>query len=150
MTDTPIKFRIILEKTPLNVYFGLQKGKGTLYETIQKQLGNEQNLSFEGEMQVKKTATGSYDFLGDCIQGTTTERFIYIGIGTAAGQLNSIWSRRLKVPLREITAEMMLKLNENDSFWLETKVPAIGKDGTPNCATVKPFDGWSIQKNTEG
>jgi hypothetical protein len=150
MTNTRIKFRIILEKTPLNVCFGLQKGKGTPYETIQKQLGNEQNLSFEGEMQVKRTAAGSYDFLGDCIQGKTTERFIYIGIGTAAGQLNSIWSRRLKVPLREITAEMMSKLNENDSFCLETKVPAIGKDGTPNCATVKPFDGWSIQKNTEG
>jgi Family of unknown function (DUF5990) len=146
MTDTRIKFRIILEKTPLDVCFGLQKGKGTPYETIQKQLGDEKNLSFEGEMRVKKTATGSYDFFGDCIQGTTTERFIYIGIGMAAGQLNSIWSRRLKVPLRGITAEMILKLNESDSFCLETKVPAIGKDSTPNCATVKPFDGWLIQK----
>jgi Family of unknown function (DUF5990) len=32
---------------------------------------------------------------------------------------------------------------------LETKVPGTGRDGGPNCATVKPFEGWNqIEKGT--
>jgi hypothetical protein len=141
-----MKCRIILEQTPNNVGFGIQKGKGTQYEIEQYQLGNGQNLCFDCVAHAKKTINGSIDFLGVCIQGTTQKRFIYINIGTSAGQTGSIWTRRLKVPLRDITEEMVSKVNENESLCLETKVPAIGKDGTPNCATVKPFAGWSIKK----
>jgi hypothetical protein len=141
-----MKCRIILEKTPNNVGFGMQKGKGSDYEIEQYQLGSGQNLSFECVVKVKKTTEGSIDFSGVSIQGTTQERFIYINIGTSAGQIGSIWTRRLKVPLRGITEEMVSKVSENDGFCLETIVPAIGKDGTPNCATVKPFEGWFAQK----
>jgi Family of unknown function (DUF5990) len=140
-----MKCRIILEKTPNNVGFGIQKGKGSQYEIEQFQLGNGQNLCFDCAAQVKKTNNGSIDFSGVSIQGTTQERFIYINIGTSAGQAGSIWTRRLKVPLRGITEEMVLKANENESLCLETIVPAIGKDGKPNCATVKPFAGWSVK-----
>jgi len=28
---------------------------------------------------------------------------------------------------------------------LQTSVPGKGKDGTPNCATVKPFAGWMVK-----
>ena len=86
------------------------------------------------------------DFSDVSIQGTVQERFIYINIGTSAGQIASIWTRRLKVPLRDITEEMVSKASQDETFCLETRVPAIGKDGTPNCATVKPFAGWSVQK----
>ncbi len=141
-----MNFRIILEKTPINVLFGLQKGKGTAYETIQKQLGDDGDLHFDCVAQIKKAKNGAIDFAGDCIHGIVEERFIYINIGTSAGQWDSIWTRRLKVPLRNITEEMLAKTSENDLFYLETKVPAIGKDGTPNCATVKPFNGWKIEK----
>jgi hypothetical protein len=27
---------------------------------------------------------------------------------------------------------------------LETRVPGTGKDGSPSCATVKPFPGWNV------
>jgi len=27
---------------------------------------------------------------------------------------------------------------------METSIPGTGKDGGPNCATVKPFNGWKI------
>lgn len=141
-----MKLRIILEKTPNNVGFGIQKGKGTQYGIEQYQLGNGQNLPFECVAQVKKTTNGSIDFSGVSIQGTTQERFIYINIGTSAGQIGSVWTRRLKVPLRDLTEEMVSMASQNESFCLETIVPAIGKDGTPNCATVKPFAGWSVQK----
>lgn len=141
-----MKIRIILEKTPMNVGFGIQKGKGMQYQIEQFQLGNGQNLSFDCDAQVKKGIVGSIDFSGISIQGTSQERFIYINIGTSAGQIGSIWTRRLKVPLRGITEEMVSKASQNETFCLETIVPAIGKDGSPNCATVKPFLGWSVRK----
>ena len=97
-----MKCRIILEKTPNNVGFSIQKGKGTPYEIEQYQLGNGQNLSFECMVQVKKTPDGSIDFSGISIQGTTQARFIYINIGTSARQIDAIWNRRLKVPLRHV------------------------------------------------
>ena len=75
------------------------------------------------------------------VLSTTQERFIYINIGTLARQIDAIWNRRLKVPLRGITQEMFSEASQNDTFCLETVVPAIGKNGTPNCATVKPFAG---------
>jgi len=78
------------------------------------------------------------------VQGPTNGRFIYIGIGTLAGQLGSIWSRRLKIPLQGITWEMIEQLLDDSNSILETRVPGTGKDGTPNCATVKPFDGWYV------
>jgi Family of unknown function (DUF5990) len=141
-----MKCRIILEKTPSDVGFGIQKGKGSQYEIEQFQLGNGQNLCFDCVAQVKKNSNGSIDFSGVNIQGSTQERFIYINIGTSAGQTGSIWTRRLKVPFRNITEQMVSEVCENESLCIEIKVPAIGKDGTPNCATVKPFLGWSIKK----
>jgi hypothetical protein len=69
------------------------------------------------------------------------ERFVYIDIGTCAGQIDSCWSRRLKVPLRGITMDMV-----EAGAILEARIPGTGKDGGPNCATVKPFDGWKLSR----
>jgi hypothetical protein len=75
-------------------------------------------------------------------------RFIYIDIGTAAGQAD-IWSRRLKIPLTGITWSVIDQVNASSKAVLETHVPGTGKDGSPNCATVKPFDGWRVKMLSE-
>jgi hypothetical protein len=84
------------------------------------------------------------NFTGPYVQGPLNERFIYIDIGTYAGQTDSVWGRRLKIPLRDISYETIKLLLTDSSFILETKVPGTGKDGGPNCATVKPFFGWHL------
>lgn len=140
-----IKCRIILENSPVGVAFGLQKGKGNAYETLQTQVGNGVDLIFECIAQVKDVTDATPDFLGENIYGTPFNRFIYIDIGASAGQIGSIWQRRLKVPLRDISKEMVQKALKNEGFALETRVNGVGKDGTPNCATVKPFEGWTIR-----
>ncbi|HYJ85907.1 MAG TPA: DUF5990 family protein [Pyrinomonadaceae bacterium] len=68
--------------------------------------------------------------------------FVYIDIGTYAGQKETGWSRRLKVPLRGITWDMID--GAMAAGQLETRVPGTGKDGSPSCATVKPFPGWKL------
>ena len=139
-----IQLRIILENPYPDVLFGLQKGKGTGYETVQKQTFNGQDLQFDCTATVKGERDESPDFLGDSIQGPSLTRFIYINIGASAGQHFTHWNRRLKVPLRGITWAMIDKLTDGAAIRLETRVNGRGKDGTPSCGTVKPFDGWYV------
>ena len=143
-----VKLHIILENPLEGVLFGLQKGKGTDYDTIQKQISDAQDLHFNLTADIKADVDGLPDFFGDSIHGVRNGRFIYINIGTSAGQIDSCWNRRLKIPLRNITWVMLDKISENAPFILETKVNGRGKDGSPNCATVKPFGGWSIVEKT--
>ena len=139
-----LPLRIILESPPIGVDFGIQKGSGNKYETILKQRSNKDDLCFEFKISVKEGKTSLYNFSGPYVQGPSNERFIYIDIGTAAGQINSVWTRRLKIPLRDISSEMIKQILADSSLILETKVQGTGKDGGPNCATVKPFSGWHL------
>lgn len=141
-----LSIRIILESPPPGVDFGIQKGSGNNYETILKQRSSDKDLCFEFKISVKEKDAASYNFAGAYVHGPSNERFIYVDIGTAAGQFDSVWTRRLKIPLRDISAETIQQLLADSSLILETKVPGTGKDGGPNCATVKPFPGWHIAK----
>jgi hypothetical protein len=128
---------IILESPPPGVDFGLQKGSGDPYETVQTQRSSTGDLRFEFSVRVREGKDGQPNFLGPFTQGPAQQRFVYIDIGTCAGQTNTVWSRRLKIPLYGITWDLIKK-----GKTLETHVPGTGKDGGPTCATVKPFAGW--------
>jgi hypothetical protein len=82
---------------------------------------------------------------GSFVQGSADNKFVYIDIGTCAGQPDTIWSRRLKIPLTGITWRVIDSLTSNSM--LQTSVPGTGKDGGPNCATVKPFAGWQLKNS---
>lgn len=139
-----LPLRIILESPPGGVDFGIQKGSGNQYETILVQKSSTSDLCFEFKILLKETKTSLYNFAGPFVQGPSNERFIYIDIGTAAGQKNSEWTRRLKIPLRDISTEIIEQILNDSSLVLETTVSGKGKDGSPNCATVKPFLGWKL------
>lgn len=138
--------RIILQKPPDGVDFGLQKGSGHPYETVQIQQARAQDIRFECALTVKgdRQKDENPGFSGPFVQGSPPEKFIYIDIGTYAGQAECIWGRRLKVPLRGITWETIEQVITASEFVLETQVPGSAKDGSPACATVKPFGGWKI------
>ena len=129
------------EPTP-GVVYGLQKGRGSKYETVQKQVSGSNDLIFEFNVDSKHGDDGKIVLHGPFTQGTPKDRFIYIDIGTYAGQKESHWSRRLKIPLAGINTKLLDDLSANKI--LLCKVPGAGKDGSPNCATVKPFNGWAV------
>jgi hypothetical protein len=142
--ETEWTLRIVLEKPPAGVDFGLQKGSGSNYETIQKQRSEANDLYFEFKVRVKAGKDSMPIFLGSFVQGPTGQRFVYIDIGAAAGQTGTNWSRRLKIPLTGITWDMIKQLLADSQMILEARVPGTGRDGGPNCATVKPFNGWKL------
>jgi len=149
--ERELTLRIVLEKPPTGVDFGLQKGRGSDYETIQKQRSKTSDLCFEFTVRAK---AGRKDagptFLGSLVQGPPAERFVYVDSGVCAGQADSCWSRRLKIPLRGITWNMIDRLLDNSRAVLEARVPGTGRDGGPNCATVKPFAGWKLKRAIRG
>jgi hypothetical protein len=145
--ERELTLRIVLEKPPPGVDFGVQKGRGVDYETIQTQRSKGTDLNFEFTVRAKLTGNDTTpNFLGEFVQGPTGERFVYMDIGTYAGQTGTCWSRRLKIPLRGITWEMIDRVVEGKSI-LETHVAGTGKDGSPSCATPKPFSGWKLRES---
>ena len=143
--QSEITLEIILTKPTPGVAFGLQKGSGSNYETVQKQIATTRDLSFRFTVSIKGNPTSDDlpKLSGGFVQGPAGNRFVYIGIGTYAGQTGSVWARRLKIPLTGISWKDIELLSGN--ALLRAIVPGTGKDGGPNCATVKPFTGWSVK-----
>ena len=140
--DPEITLRIVLEKPPAGVDFGIQKGRGSLFETMQTQRSTGGDLRFEFSVAVRAASVGgSADFGGPIVQGPRGGRFVYVDIGTIAGQRDTPWSRRLKVPLTGISTDLIRRASGTDTV-LEARVPGTGRDGGPSCASMKDFEGW--------
>src|SRR4051812_30733177 len=104
--DQAIELRIILESPTTGVDFGLQKGKGSDYQTVQIQRSAGSNLLFEFPVTAKLDEGSGPVFTGPFAQGSPQDRFVYLDIGTYAGQKDSAFGRRLKIPLK-ISAELV-------------------------------------------
>jgi len=126
---TEVALRIILAQPTAGIDFGLQKGRGSAYETVQKQRSKGKDLEFDFTVAVKSGKDVLPDFAGPFVQGPSGERFVYLDIGTCAGQTNTPWSRRLKIPLSGITWDLI----EAHGVLLAL-VPGTGTDGGPSCA----------------
>ena len=139
-----VTLRIVLESPPPGVDFGIQKGSGSLFETIQVQRSTGADLVFEFNVALRApSAAGSADFGGPFVQGPRGGRFVYVDIGTYAGQRDTPWSRRLKIPLAGISARAIEQVSPGSRAVLEARVAGTGRDGSPACASVKNFEGWS-------
>lgn len=140
-----IMFQIRLEKPTAGVDFGIQEGSGSNYVTLQKQRSTGEDLVFDFVLNLKSQTGESPIFVGAVAQGAPLERFVYIDIGTAAGQMDTIWSRRLKVPLKSITWELLRQVQADSQAVLAITVPGVGKDGGPACGSVKGGEGWNVK-----
>ena len=144
-SNSTVAIRIILVVPPSGVDFGIQEGKGYDYKTIQIQRSKGKDLRFDFTVTVKGNRDDELpNFSGPLIQGPPTGRFVYIDIGKLAGQANSKWERRIKVPLEGITMEMIDQVSDNPKRRIQASIPGTGKDGGPSCATVKLIDSWKV------
>jgi hypothetical protein len=148
-TEITAPLQIVLVGPPSGIDFGIQEGKGNDYKTILVQRSKAEDLQFEFRIAVKGVRDdGPPNFVGPLAQGPATGRFLYIDVGTYAGQKESCWQRRMKVPLQGITWEQIDVVLGKPKRVLQATIPGTGKDGGPSCATVKPIDGWKVVKST--
>jgi hypothetical protein len=142
--DRELNLTIVLERPTLGVDYGLQKGRGNDYETVQTQRGANKDLTFEFTVRVGKSKNGEPNFLGPFAQGSASGRFVYLDIGTLAGQKNTAWSRRLKIPLAGIEWAAIESAIEGRKPLQARVAGSGGRDGGPTCGTIKPFTGWHV------
>ena len=143
MVKQEVKLRIVLEKPPPGVDFGLQKGSGSNYETVGTQRSTGEDLQFEcSAIASADSDRSTLRFSGPYVQGSTGSRFLYVDIGTYAGQKDSCWSRRLKIPLAGIPSGLLTAADPT----LEARICGTGEDQTPSCGTANPFPGWTLRK----
>jgi hypothetical protein len=142
-TELPI--RIILIDPPAGVDFGVQRGRGAKYETLQVQQRTRGDIVFDFSLTVNDSRKdGLPNFTGPFAQGPADGRFLYVDVGTYAGQKNTQWSRRIKIPLKDISWALVMKTTAKPGLALVAKIPGKGKDGSPSCATVRLLEDWEV------
>src|SRR5262245_50615943 len=143
--ESELALRLVLVDPPGEVDFGIQSGRGSGYETLFVQRRTSGDISFDFSMNVAESPKdGRPNFLGPFAQGPPAGRFIYIDVGTYAGQKGTPWARRMKIPLQEITWALVKATRSTEGARLEARIPGRGRDGGPNCATVKLLGTWQI------
>jgi uncharacterized protein DUF5990 len=142
-SDLPI--RLVLVDPPPGVDFGIQHGSGSDYETDFVQQRKHGDVTFDFFLNVADNRKdGLPNFKGPFAQGPVAGRFIYVDVGTYAGQKDTQWSRRMKVPLQGITWALIKQVTRNPGHKLLARIPGTGKDGGPSCATVKLLGPWQV------
>lgn len=136
-------FRITMVRPPSGVTFRLQRGKDELVPPTE---ATDEHLSFDFTLRVHgDRESGPPNFRGPLAQGPPASRFVYVNSGTLAGQADSCWTRRAKVPLTSISWDLIEQALSEPGTVLEARIAGTGKDGGPACATVPLLDGgWKI------
>ena len=146
--ESELPIRLVLVDPPGGVDFGIQSGSGSEYKTLFVQQPKNGDVIFDFSLVVADNRKdGLPNLKGPFAQGPPANRFIYIDVGTYAGQKNTQWSRRMKVPLQGITWELIKQATNKPGHRLLVRIPGKAKDGSPNCATVKFLGDWQVAKD---
>ena len=140
MSSDCLRLRITVVNPPPGVMFRMQEGRSGLVAPVRSWPGGQ---VFEFTVRVGRQRGGAPNFLGPFTQGPPVSRFVYVNSGTCAGQTDSCWSRRAKVPLTSIERTIIERALADDR-WIETEFEGTGPDGGPTCATVRLVGGWWI------
>jgi hypothetical protein len=136
-----LALRIVVDDPVPGVRLRLQRGRGELVAPTSE---SETAVAFDLTVRVELSGRGGKpNFLGPFTQGPPGA---YVNVGQNAGQHDSPWSRRAKVPLTAITAAQIKQALEPGAR-LEVHYDGRGRDGGPTCATVHLPDGaWQVRR----
>ena len=135
MADTPIILRLTLADPVPGVRYSLQKDDAP-FEPV---TAADAPLSFD--VPVRLSADNR--FLGPFVRREgPLRRFVYVRIGTSAGDHASCWSRRAKIDIHDIPPDLLTQARAGRT--VEIVLPGRGKDGSPACATVRPIVAWRV------
>lgn len=140
-----LSLRVTVVRPPRGVRLCLQSGR---IDWVAPTLSNGEAVSFDFAVRVRDTGDANPPrFLGPFTQGPPGARFVYVCSGTLAGQSDSCWTRRAKVPLTGITWPLIQQAAKAPPARLEARFDGTAKDGGPTCATVRLADGgWRLAR----
>lgn len=133
MADIPVTLRLTIADPVPGVRYSLQKDDAPFEPVTAK----DAPLSFDVPIRL----TADNRVLGPFVRREGPQRrFVYIRIGTSAGDHAGAWSRRAKIDIHDIPSLLLDRAREGQT--LEVTLPGRGKDGSPACATVRPTAPW--------
>jgi hypothetical protein len=135
--------RITVVDPPPNISWALQLGRD---ELVKPSASTAARISFDFSVEVVEgESPGAFRLRGAAVQGRPGERFVYLCIGSYAGQLDAPASGRAKVSLKGITRRLLDIVKGRRSGALEAQFAGTARDGGPSRASVKLLgDGWRV------
>ena len=129
--QTEIPMRIIIEQPVAGVRHSLQGKDDQPLDPKSSKAG--ESLTFDFTVRVG----AGPKFFGDQVRREgPVRRFVYIRVGQAAGDPNSLWTRRMKIDIHDVE-EDLLDAACNEGRPVEISIRGTGEDGTPACASVR-------------
>ena len=129
-----IRLRLTIEDPVAGVAYALQDKKNRPIGAVVAAAGP---LSLE----VTVRAAPGPRLLGEFVRSEGSERrFVYIAIGAQAGDAASPWSRRAKIDVHTLPADLLDKALSGAV--IEIRLPGRDKDGGPACASLRPLAPW--------
>ena len=138
--QTEIRARIVIEQPVPGVTHSLQQDDAPL-DPKQSQAGEPLTFDFPLRIALPKAGEGPKFFGPQVRREGPARRFVYVRIGTAAGQRLSPWSRRMKIDIHDIDPALLDQAARGGV--LEGTINGTGKDGSPACATIRPVT-WRV------
>lgn len=140
--ELPIRI-VVVDPVP-GLSIALQRGKAAKAELVQAASQSDEAVVFDLEVRVDgRLADGRPRLLGPAVQGPPEARFIYLAVGTYAGQTASAGGGRVKVPLGGLSWEQMEALAPGQR--LVARVPGRSPKGGPALASVQLLaPGWQV------
>ncbi len=134
LDQTEIHLRFVIETPVLDVIYSLQDKKS---QPVDAKRSKGAALVFNVPIRV---ADGP-KFYGELVRTEGPERrFVYIATGKQAGQVESCWSRRMKIDIHTIPEPLIAEAKAGKV--LEAVINGAGSDGTPACASVPLAKAW--------
>ena len=134
--QTEIRARIVIEQPVPGVLHSLQEGDTAPFDPKRSKAGEP--LAFEFPLRV---ADGP-KFFGPFVRREgPVRRFVYVRIGTSAGDCASEWTRRMKIDIHDVEPALLERAKAGGV--LQGTINGTAKDGSPACATIKPVS-WTL------
>jgi hypothetical protein len=137
MARIDLVLRIILADPPAGVVFSLQDAKSRPVDAATAGGGD---LAFDIPITLTPTPDGLRPG-GGFVRADGRGRFVYVASGQQAGQPHTEWSRRAKIYLNDLPADLALAAAQAGDR-LEIGIPGSMRDGGPVCATVPSLPAW--------
>jgi len=139
--STELTLRVVVVAPPRGVSYSQHSKQ---HEVLNPHVSTGKDLMFTFAVRVVESAGQPLNILGPMVMGPKEQRFLYLCVGTSAGQADSPWTRRVKIQLGSISPALLAKMRKAKSTTLEARYNGVGRDGTPACATVPLLDGWQV------
>jgi hypothetical protein len=138
-----LSLRIAVIDPPAGFMWALQRGQA---ELVKPTLSTKSRIAFDFTVDaIPDDSEAGYRLAGPVVQGRIGERFVYVCVGTYAGQIDTPIGRRAKIRLEGITRKLIAAAKAKRDGTLEVQFAGRDSKGKPACATVPLLGkGWHV------